>query len=314
MPQMSGSTKKASDAQLTSPEGRHATERGASSLRDLLLGMRIRRKARARRWNRVRVRGSVRDIFRFVALARIAPPTTEKMIEDLAVFRDILPEAAVKIAFALLCGLLLGAEREIKNKPAGLRTIILITLGAAFFMIVGDLIARVTEGPPEITRIDTSRVAAHVVSGIGFLGGGAIIQSRASIHGLTTAATIWVAAGIGLCIGLGFPLLATGATLIVLMVLIVLDPVRAWMSRRGRRRELNLLLPNDALVLERVTSLLLDNDIRERDFQVHQLNSSLRLAVTYRSRGGDKQNLLNELAGIEGVRGAEIEDSSSGKR
>lgn len=232
------------------------------------------------------------------------------MIEDLAVFGDVLPDAAMKIAFALLCGFLLGAEREMKNKPAGLRTIILITIGAALFMIVGDLIARVTEGPSDITRVDTSRVAGNVVSGIGFLGGGAIIQSRASIHGLTTAAAIWVSAGIGLCIGIGFPLLATGTTLIVLLVLVVLDPVRAMMSRRGEYRELALLLPNDTLLLERVMNLLLDNDVPERNIQVGHLNGSLRLAVSYRARRGGKQHLLNELAAIEGVRGAEVDGSS----
>lgn len=232
------------------------------------------------------------------------------MIEDLALFREILPDAAAKLAFALLCGFLLGAEREIKNKPAGLRTIILITIGAALFMIISDLIPRVTDGPSDIIRVDTSRIASQVVTGIGFLGGGAIIQSRASIHGLTTAATIWVAAGIGLCIGLGFPLLATGATLVVLGVLVVLDPVRAWMSRRGDSRELALILPNDALMLERVTSVLLDNDIPEREIRVRRLDDSLRLGVTYKSRRGDKQNLLNELAGLEGVRGAEVEVES----
>lgn len=230
------------------------------------------------------------------------------MIEDLGVFRDVLPDAAAKIAFALLCGFMLGAERELKNKPAGLRTIILITVGAAFFMIVGELIARVTEGPPDITRVDASRVAAHVVTGIGFLGGGAIIQARGSIHGLTTAAAIWVAAGIGLCIGVGFPLLATGTTLVVLMVLIALDPVRAWMARRGKSRELALILPNDRLVLERAMNVLLDHDIPESDIRLSRLDESLRLDVTYRSGKGDKQDLLNELAGIEGIRGAEVED------
>lgn len=235
------------------------------------------------------------------------------MIEDLTVFRDILPDAAMKIAFALLCGILIGAEREIKNKPAGLRTIVLITLGSAFFMIVGDLIARVTEGPSDITRVDTSRVAANVVTGIGFLGGGAIIQSRASIHGLTTAATIWVAAAIGLCIGVGFPLLATGTTLVVLMVLVVLDPVRAWMSRRGKSRELALILPNDSLTLERVVSVLLDNDIHEDNIRMHHSDDTLRLRVTYRAWSGDKQALLNELAGIDGVRGAAVESSSGEK-
>lgn len=225
------------------------------------------------------------------------------MIEDLTLFRDVLPDAAVKLAFALVCGFLLGSEREIKEKPAGLRTITLITVGATLFMIVSDLIARATEGPTEITRVDPSRIASQVVTGIGFLGAGAIIQSQGSIRGLTTAATIWVAAGVGLCIGVGFPLLAFGITLVVLTVLVVLNPIRAWMGRRGERFEMHLVLPNDLLVLRRVRNELMDNDVREDEISVDSRGEELLVHFRYKAKKAGKQHLLDSLAAIEGVRG-----------
>ena len=123
------------------------------------------------------------------------------MIEEFDFLLGFLPEVAIKPGVACLCGLLLGMEREWRGKPAGLRTITLMTVGATLFMIVSDLVALTIDGPEAITRVDPSRIASQVVSGIGFLGAGAIIQSRGSIHGLTTAATVWVAASIGLCVG-----------------------------------------------------------------------------------------------------------------
>ncbi len=225
------------------------------------------------------------------------------MIEDLTVLGDILPEAAIKVAFALLCGFLLGSEREVKDKPAGLRTITLITIGATLFMIVSDLIALMTEGSADITRVDASRIAAQVVTGIGFLGAGAIIQSGGAIRGLTTAAAIWVAAGVGLCIGVGFPLLATGITLVVLMVLTALEPFRSWLARRGRREELSILVPDDALALRRVQNILIDNDVSEHDIHLRPANGHLELQFAYRARRGGKQHLLDELAAVSGVRG-----------
>ena len=155
------------------------------------------------------------------------------MIEETDLLLEFLPDAGIKLGVAFLCGILLGMERELKGKPAGLRTMTLITVGSTLFMIVSELVTVTTGGPEAITRVDPSRIASQVVSGIGFLGAGAIIESRGSVHGLTTAATIWVAAGIGLCIGVGFPALAGGITLLVLTVLVALQPLRTWLNRRG---------------------------------------------------------------------------------
>lgn len=225
------------------------------------------------------------------------------MLESWDLLQSILTESTIKLGTALVCGILLGMEREFKEKPAGLRTIILITVGATIFMIVSDLIALVTEGPEDITRVDTSRIASQVVTGIGFLGAGAIIQARGAVHGLTTAATVWVAAGIGLCIGAGFPLLGTAITLLVLLVLVLLNPIGAWLSRRGEEETLRLILNNDTLTLQRVRGILAHNDVPGRDVAVTDRgDGQLALTLTYRSRGS-KQRLLEELATVEGLRG-----------
>lgn len=143
----------------------------------------------------------------------------------------MLPAIAVRVGAAIVCGLMLGVERERKDKPAGIRTIMLITVGATIYMLVSELIPTMTEGPESITRTDPARVAAQVVTGIGFLGAGTIIQARGSVHGLTTAAVIWVAAAIGLVIGLGFPLLGIGLTLVVLLALVAFEPLTRRMGR-----------------------------------------------------------------------------------
>src|SRR5690606_38344748 len=111
------------------------------------------------------------------------------MIENWHELVDQLPTFAVRLLVALVCGTLLGLERERREKPAGIRTIVLITVGSALYMIVSSLVPLAMDWP-EITRADPSRIAAQVVTGIGFLGAGTIIQARGAIHGLTTAAVI----------------------------------------------------------------------------------------------------------------------------
>lgn len=190
------------------------------------------------------------------------------MLEFTGAFGEMLPTMLLKLGAAVVCGVLLGIEREVKDKPAGLRTMVLITVGSALYMMVSELLPLVAEGSDLVLRVDPGRVAAQVVTGIGFLGAGAIIQARGSVHGLTTAAVIWVAAGIGLCIGAGFPLLGLGTTLVVILTIVLLDPLRRWLSRRAEVREVRIMIPNDALLLERAKSLLASYDVGEHDYEV----------------------------------------------
>src|SRR6266481_6228611 len=124
---------------------------------------------------------------------------------------DFLPKALLAIA----CGGLIGVEREIKNKPAGFRTNILICLGSMLFMWLSTQVAMVVAvGRPA----DPGRIAAQVVAGIGFLGAGTIIQSRGRVTGLTSAAMIWVVSAVGMAIGAGFRAVGILSTTLILMV------------------------------------------------------------------------------------------------
>ena len=140
-------------------------------------------------------------------------PTVEEWLR----FQEILLPFLVRCGAAALCGAMIGLEREIRRKPAGFRTNILICVGAAMYMTVGLLI--LDDGRK---MGDPTRIAAQVVTGIGFLGAGAIMQSQGRVSGLTTAATIWVVAAIGIISGAGYPLLAFIAACMVVLTLVVL--------------------------------------------------------------------------------------------
>jgi len=119
----------------------------------------------------------------------------------------------ISLVAATVLGGLIGFEREVHNKPAGLRTNVLISLGACVFTIISLNFAG---GEP-------GRIAAQVVTGVGFLGAGAIIQSRGNIQGLTSAAGIWIVAGIGMACGARFYFLAISATVLALIALRLLS-------------------------------------------------------------------------------------------
>jgi putative Mg2+ transporter-C (MgtC) family protein len=127
-----------------------------------------------------------------------------------------------RLGLAVLLGGAVGLERELHEKPAGLRTNILICLGAALFT---HLSLHFSSWGGVGTPSDPARVASQIVSGIGFLGAGAIIQSRGNVTGLTTAATIWMVAAIGMAVGGGSEEVAVGGTVLILLVLVGLGAV-----------------------------------------------------------------------------------------
>ena len=134
-------------------------------------------------------------------------------------------ELIERIALAAFLGGLLGLEREWRNKSAGLRTNILIALGSAMFTLMSIQLAR---GSPA----DQTRIAAQIVTGIGFLGAGAIMRTGMDIQGLTTAATIWVNASIGIAVGGGAYRVAIISTAVTLVALVLLDPMERIIARR----------------------------------------------------------------------------------
>lgn len=119
-------------------------------------------------------------------------------------------EIILKLVFAAALGAIIGIEREISKKPAGMRTHALVCMGAALFTVMSI----------SFQSADTSRVAAGVVTGIGFLGAGVIWQTKNKVHGLTTAADLWAVAAIGLAVGMGLYLIAIAAAALMLLLLV----------------------------------------------------------------------------------------------
>lgn len=129
-------------------------------------------------------------------------------------------EIAIRITVAMLLGLLVGAERSHVGKSAGMRTYALVSLGAALFVIISELISAeyLASGVFGKTSLDPTRIASQLVVGIGFLGAGVIFVQRQILTGLTTAAGLWVVAGVGAACGYGLYFLASYATFLTLFV------------------------------------------------------------------------------------------------
>ncbi len=134
---------------------------------------------------------------------------------------DVYLGMGIKIVTGLVLGSLVGYDREQKMKNAGIKTNVLICLGATLYTAI-SMLGHVQGGGIEY---DSARIPAQIVSGIGFLGAGAIMKDKGNIIGLTTAATIWVVASIGMTIGYGFPVIATIFTITILSVLKLLGPI-----------------------------------------------------------------------------------------
>ena len=152
-------------------------------------------------------------------------------MDDLEILRRFAPTFAIQLLTAFLCGGLLGFQRERAGSPAGLKTNILVCVGATLYMLTGRLI---TETMGAGHAVDPTRVASQIVTGIGFLGAGTILQSDRGVRGLTSAATIWFIGAVGILIGCHYPLLGLMATLLVLVLMSVARRIEIWAFRSRR--------------------------------------------------------------------------------
>lgn len=136
-----------------------------------------------------------------------------------------------RLLAAMAAGGLVGLEREWSNKSAGLKTNMLVAVGACIFVLVNVMISS------QSAQSDPTRIIGQIVTGIGFLGGGVILHRGANVHGLTTAATIWCSAALGSIAGMGFFLETAICTVAVLIVNLVFRRVDDWFEERGHKKE-----------------------------------------------------------------------------
>ncbi len=213
-------------------------------------------------------------------------------------------EDLARLALAAVLGGAIGFERELREREAGLRTHLLVCLGSALFTIVSAYGFRdfLTSGD-QVIRADPTRIAAQIVTGIGFLGAGAIIRQGLSVRGLTTAATLWVAAAIGIAAGAGY---YSGAVLGTVVTLIALWPLRLAAYRvferlRPEERSIVVQLRHGTRAAE-LLDVLEEKHARVEHFQLEDEHDRRIVTMTLDT---PSENLLAEVADLDFVQGVE---------
>lgn len=221
---------------------------------------------------------------------------------DLASF---VSDTVLKLILSAVLGGVIGLEREIKHKPAGLRTNMFICFGAAMYTILSF---RYSEGTQ-----DHNRIAAQIISGIGFIGAGSILHSRGSVSGITTAATMFVVASIGMAVGGGEYLSAIFATLVILVALNVLG----WVEHRFNFKSVVMMYevngPDADKLMAEVNRILELRHLLPSSVQSAQANGGYRVQFTVEAKRRDHEVLVEkfrantELGRVVTLGGSEFE-------
>ena len=202
---------------------------------------------------------------------------------------------------AVICGGIVGLERELKNKPAGIKTNILICVGSALYTSVSVLISESHMASGYYG--DPARVAAQIVSGIGFLGGGTIIQARGTILGLTTAATIWVVAAVGLLVGLGHYGFGLLASLSVVSILTLSNLFEDKLLGRSLSFQCRVTIRDpDGGVRSQIQNAIHRNDLILDDLDLKATrDEQMDLVIRYRGHRDHSKKFVLELWAIPGI-------------
>lgn len=206
------------------------------------------------------------------------------LVSGTAVTPGTLHLSPVEIGFRLLCamilGLIVGIEREYTHRPAGMRTHILVALGSCAVMLTGQMIF--AQYSPYGAMPDPARLAAQVIAGVGFLGAGTILRDGANVKGLTTAASLWVVACLGLAVGGGYYVIALTGTILVILTLTLFELLQKFLlhSKRGRQvyvvdtrdvveamQAINTLSQNASCQIANIQAENLDNGTYRLTFQ-----------------------------------------------
>lgn len=176
-----------------------------------------------------------------------------------------LPNSIFRLIVSMLLGMVVGAERKRKGQTAGIRTFALISMGACLAMLLSIYVPQEYMG---LKNGDPGRIAAQVITGIGFLGGGAMIQMRGTVKGLTTAAGIWITAIIGMAVGIGMYLVSITATCLVLIALITFEQYSKRKKIGQDSKVINITVDGILKNIDEYQKVLNDNDIHLSTFYV----------------------------------------------
>ena len=203
-----------------------------------------------------------------------------------------------RLLLAAVLGGAIGAERELNDQPAGLRTHMLLTIGACLFTLISAYgFGRGT---------DPSRIAAQIVTGIGFLGGGAIVRHGLTVKGVTTAASIWATASVGVAIGAGSYVLGIGGAVLVVGTLFGLRRADVVLQRWGVSREEYLIEAMTGFDMERLAEVGRREKVALRGMERQEDDDAIRITLLVKLPPGYRPaRLLDALSQVEGVRQVE---------
>ena len=182
----------------------------------------------------------------------------QTIYNDLNSLDVTLLNSVFRMLLSMTLGVVIGVERKRKGQIAGIRTFALITMGACLAMLLSIYVPQVYMG---LKNGDPGRIAAQVITGIGFLGGGAMIRAKGSVKGLTTAAGIWISAIIGMAVGVGMYVVSVGTTALILMVLVMFDWYEHKMSVGAESKAINLKIRGIITDLEPYKKVLRANRV-----------------------------------------------------
>src|SRR5258707_15712444 len=219
----------------------------------------------------------------------------------------LFTKTMARLLLSAVLGGLIGLEREFKHRPAGLRTNMFICFGAAMFTILSEELAGAFSG-------DHTRIAAQIIPGIGFIGAGSILHAKQGVTGLTTAATLFVVASIGMACGGGLYLEAVFATLLILLALLVLGWLERWMNLKPQFMNYTLLSAKSSEEMVAEVNKVLDGlGLTLSGIKLGKVGDKQKLVCTIdgtrieHKQLMDQLRLLPDMQSIEAVRGPEHE-------
>ncbi|MBM7581748.1 putative Mg2+ transporter-C (MgtC) family protein [Caldicoprobacter guelmensis] len=209
-------------------------------------------------------------------------------------------EDVFKLVLAMLLGGLVGLEREITNRPAGFRTHTLVCMGSTLVMVTSIHLFRLYHG---MVNLDPARLGAQVISGIGFLGAGTILKDKTRVRGLTTAASLWVVACIGLAVGAGLYELSILVAVLAYITLILLKKMERFLKNKSKVEEIELDMRNVPGQIAKVTERMGRLNVQIRDIKMEPTDEPWVQTKFYvmLPRGMKREELMKELKTVDGV-------------
>lgn len=220
------------------------------------------------------------------------------------IFNDVyIRDCLLKFFLSVIAGIVMGLERKTRNQVVGMRTLVLISVSSALWAVISYSLTEI-QAAKGFDGGDPTRVIAGVVSGIGFLGGGAILRQGLNVKGLTSAAIVWTTSAIGTAIGVGLYAEAAFVLVIAVFLLLALEKVEEKFFPAGKSKTLHIVYDNDDVDMEKVKDTIEQNDFIVKDLNMSRIMASKQIILRYTVKSPSKDDftdVINDLKNISSL-------------